>query len=412
MDGRSSRRVSMTPRQRMRAFYAGRRVDRIPNGLGGCETAGMHLLAYDNLKRVLGVDDPANRMYTFMTNAVFEPAVLDAMDGDCIVLNSQMCASPLWGPPAEGRWKDQEFWGKTFQVPVDWQFRTEADGRIVWDDRLHCPPGGIFFDWMPARPGRLPDMEDQPSPDDYHPPHDVPEQRLREMEQAARWLYENTDYSITAGESIRDLQLRPGGTQGWWMRLVAEPRACHDFLAKATDAAMAQLEQVHQAVGKYCDAMIIADDIGDTRGVTIGPDLWREIYKPHYARYWGRWKRITTMRPMLHCCGSVVDILDDLIECGVEIFNPIQRSARGMDAAALAERFGGRVIFYGGALDAVVTPPGTPDEQVYDEARRTIATFAAAGRYMFAGTHNIPGDTPPGHLRAVIQAYRYCRDEA
>jgi hypothetical protein len=66
----------MTSRERMSSFYAGRPVDRIPNGLGECETAGMHLLAYDNLKRVLGVNDPTNRMYTFMTNSVFEPSVL------------------------------------------------------------------------------------------------------------------------------------------------------------------------------------------------------------------------------------------------------------------------------------------------------------------------------------------------
>ena len=401
----------MTPRQRMRAFYADRPVDRIPNGLGGCETAGMHLLAYDNLKRVLGVEDPTNRMYTFMTNAVFEPSVLAAMDGDCIVLNSRMCPSALWGPGAEGRWKDQDFWGKTFQVPADWAFRTEPDGRIIWDEWRHCPPGGIYFDPLPVGPGPLPDMDNQPSPDDFDPPHEVPAQRLREMEQAARWLYENTDYSIIAGESIHDLQLRPGGTHAWWMRMVAEPQACHDFLAKAVDAAMAQLEQVHQAVGKYCDAMIVADDIGDTRGVTIGPELWRRIYKPHYRRLWGRWKQITDMKPLLHCCGSAVDIMEDFIECGLEIFNPIQRSARGMDAETLAERFGGRLIFYGGALDAVITPPGTADDEVYAEARRTIETLARAGRYIFAGTHNIPGDTPPGHIRAIIQAYHDCRDD-
>ena len=400
----------MTSRERMRAFYAGLPVDRIPNGLGGCETAGLHILAYENFKRVLGVNDPTNRMYTFMTNSVFEPSVIDAMEGDCIVLNSQMCPSPLWGPAAEARWKDQVFWGKTFQVPVDWQFCTHADGRIVWDDQWHCPPGGIFFDPLPGDQANQ--VEASPSPDDYHPPHEIPEQRLRAMESAAKWLFENTEYSITAGESIVALQLRPGGTQNWWMRMLTDPEACHEFLAKAVDAATAQLEQVHQAVGSYCDAMIVADDMGENRGVTVGPDLWREIYKPHYAELWGRWKEISSMTPMLHCCGSVVDILDDLIECGVEVFNPIQRSARGMEASNLAERFGGRLIFYGGALDAVLTPPDTPDDVVYDEAVRTITTFARAGRYIFAGTHNLPGDTPPGHLQAILEAYRHCRDGA
>lgn len=124
----------MTSRERMVKFYKGQPVDRIPNGLGGRETAGLHLRAYDTLKQILGVNDPTNRTDTFMTNSVFEPPVLNAMEGDFIVVNSHMCPSPLWGPGAQGRWKNEMLWGKTFQVPVDWQFRTEADGR----DLLRC----------------------------------------------------------------------------------------------------------------------------------------------------------------------------------------------------------------------------------------------------------------------------------
>lgn len=396
----------MTSRERMRAFYRGEKIDRIPNGLGGCETAGMHILAYNNLKKLLGVTDPVTRMYTFMTNAVFERSVLDAIGGDIIVLNTQMCPSPLWGERAAGRWKNQEFWGQTFQVSSKWNFRTEADGTIWWDNGMKCPPTGIYFD-RPASeaPSEMPDMGHQPSPDDFHPSHEVPQERLREMEQAARWLYENTDFSITVGESIQDLQHHPGGMQAWWMRMALEPHACHDFLGKSTDASLSQLKQVHQAVGKYADAMILADDMGDCRGVTCGPDLWREIYKPHYKRLWQGWKKVTPMKSILHSCGSVVDILGDYIDCGLDVYNPIQRSARGMDCEDLIAKFGGRIIFYGGALDAVITPPGTPDAVVYEEARKTISTLASGGRYIFAGTHNIPGDTPIGHLRAMLQAY-------
>jgi len=395
----------MTPRERMRKFYAGEAVDRIPNGLGACETAGMHLLAYDTLKRLLGVDDPANRMYTFMTNSVFEPSVLEAMEGDCIVLNSKMCPSPLWGEGAKGTWKDQVLWGRTFQVPTAWEFCTEPDGTIWWGAGTKCPPGGIYFDSVPEAPTPPPDLADQPSPDDFHPSHELPDEFLRQMEDAARWLYENTDYSIIVGETIHDLQLKPGGLRAWWMRMVTEPQACHAFLGKACDAALAHLRQVEQAVGQYCDAMILADDMGDCRGVTCGPGLWRDIYKPHYARLWTEWKKLTGMKSILHCCGSVADILGDFIDCGLDVFNPVQRSASGMGAEELAERFGGRLIFYGGALDAVLTPPHVPAERVYEDARQTITAFARAGRYLFAGTHNIPGDTPPEHIEAMLAAY-------
>lgn len=397
----------MTGRERIRALLAGRAIDRVANGLGGCETAGMHLLAYENLKKVLGLDDPGCRMYTFMTNAVFEPAVLKAIGGDLIVLNSRMCPSRLWGPGAVEQWKDQRLWGRTFQVPVAWNFADEADGSTRWlNYGMRCPPGGIYFDWEPAATGApLPDMADQPSPDDFHPAHELPEEMLREMETAARWLHENTDLAICCGESVHDLQLSPGGTLAWWMRLASERQACHDFLAKAVEASLAQIRQVHQAVGGYCEMMAVAHDLGDRRGVTMGPDLWREIYLPHYRDWFAGWHARTDMKIMLHACGSMCDILGDLIECGLDIFNPVQVSARGMSAPELAARFGEKLIFYGGALDAVVTPPGTPDEAVYEQAAGVIRAFAGGRGYLFAGTHNIPGDTPPGHLKAILRAF-------
>ena len=405
----------MTPRERMRQFYAARPVDRVPNGLGGCETAGMHVLAYEKLKGVLGVSDPTNRMCTFMCNAVFEPSVIDAMDGDLILLNSGMCGAPFRGPLAEGRWREQAIWDTTIHVPNDWTFRTDRDGTVWWENfGMKCPPGGLYFDWPPDTDTHteLPDLDNLPSPDDFNPSHDVPEDVLRQLETTAQWLYETTDYSIVVGETIGDLQAKPGGLQAWWMQMVVEPDFCHALLEKMVDASLAQLRQVHDAIGKYCDAMIFADDIGDTRGVTCGPDLWRAIYKPHYSRLWRQWKTITNMTSMLHCCGSVVDIMGDFVDCGLGVFNPIQVSARGMEAESLAEQFGQDLIFYGGALDAVLTPPWASAEEVYEQAKRVISAFASKGRYIFAGVHNLPPDTPAEHLEAILRAYRDVRELA
>ena len=391
---------------------AGRPVDRIPNGLGGTETAGLHLLAYDRLKAMLGVDDPRNRMITFMTNALVEPSVLEAMEGDVILLSSRMCPSRFWGTGAGRAWVDQTLWGRTFQVARDWRFRHEPDGAVWWENvNWKCPPGGIYFDPVPTGDEfDLGDSVQAPSPDDYAPPQDLPDEMLRDLEEAARWLYEHTDYSITCGETITDLQLKPGGRAAWWMRLVEEPQAAHEFLAKACEAGLSQLRLLDQAVSKYCDMLHIADDIGDVRGVTIGPDLWREIYKPHYARLFTEWHKITRMKVHLHCCGSIYDILDDLIECGVDVFNPVQISAAKMAPEQLKAAFGDVIIFYGGCFDAVQTPPHTPPEVVYETVVRNITALSRGGGYVFAGVHNIPGDTPAAHLRAVLRAYRACRD--
>ena len=102
----------MTSRERVRAVLNHQLPDRVPNGLGGCETEGLHIVAYDNLQKILGVERKPPRLDTFMTNAVFEEPVIRAMDGDIILLASpNMCKSELRGANIADQWKEQELWG-------------------------------------------------------------------------------------------------------------------------------------------------------------------------------------------------------------------------------------------------------------------------------------------------------------
>ncbi len=153
---------------------------------------------------------------------------------------------------------------------------------------------------------------------------------------------------------------------------------------------------------------MIADDMGDGNGVTIGPDLWREIYKPHYKELFTEWHKITDMKVSLHSCGSVAEILGDLNECGIDIFNPVQISARGMEPEKLKAKFGEDIIFYGGCFDSVNLPPSTPAEIVYKKVKKNIEVFSDGGGYIFAGVHNIPGDIPVTHLEVILKAYNDC----
>jgi uroporphyrinogen decarboxylase len=396
----------------MKAFLKGQPVDRIPNGFGGCETAGLHNVAYHRLKRVLGVSDRGNRVCTFMNNVIFEPSVLEAMEGDIILLGSRMCPSRFWGADAAKEWKPLHIWDIDLQVAHDWDFHQDSDGTWWWGGNW-CPPGAFYFDSPSGQDvGKDFANMEEPSPRDFNPPHEIPEKLLEHLAQDARWLYDTTDFCISCGEMISDLQLRPGGTQSWWMRMVSDPNACHEFLAKAVDAALAQLRQLDQAIGKYCAILSIADDMGDTRGITIGPDLWRAIYKPHYKRLFSEWHKITSMKVSLHTCGSMVDILDDLIECGVDLYNPVQISAANMDPAVLKARFGDRLVFYGGVFDAVSLPTSTAPDVVYETVKSNIKALSRRGGYIFAGVHNLPGDVPESHLRAMLQAYRDCRSDA
>ena len=139
----------MTSRERVRAVLAHEIPDRIPNGLGGCETEGLHIVAYDNLQKILGVERKPPRLDTFMTNAVFEEPVIRAMEGDILLLASlNMCPSEIRGRDIADQWKEQELWGRTFSVPVREKFTLREDGVTVWETAggAICPKGCYFFD--------------------------------------------------------------------------------------------------------------------------------------------------------------------------------------------------------------------------------------------------------------------------
>ncbi|MCL2816246.1 MAG: hypothetical protein FWD23_16760 [Oscillospiraceae bacterium] len=396
----------MTSRERVRKVLDRQIPDYVPNGLGGCETTGLHLIAYDSLQNALRAEKKPPRLDTFMLNAVFEQDVLKSMGGDIILVESpRMCKSSLWKQGYEAYWKEQSLWSKTFRIPVADYFRREPDGTLIWENyNTICPEGTYFFD-SPTRTDFFADIV-YPSPDLFNPPRDFNDDFLRGLEQTAKDLYEQTEFCLCLGETINDLQYAPGGFAGSMILMLEQPEVMAEFLEKMTESALAQLKLLHQAVGKYADILSIAHDFGDNNGVTIGDELWRTIYKRHYKKLFEGWHKITNMKINLHSCGSICGILGDLIECGADIINPVQISARGMSPEALKETYGHEVIFWGGGYDAQIISTDCGYEEVYETVSKNIRIFKQGGGYIFAGVHNLPANIPEPHLSAMIDAWR------
>lgn len=402
--------MAMTSRERVRAVLNHQLPDRVPNGLGGCDSEGMHVVAYDRFEDVLGVPHHPPRITTFLTNAVFEESVIRAMDGDIIMLASpNHCGSPMRGDVSH-LWKEQKLFGKTVSVSVKEHFIENSDGSVVWENRdhLYCPKGGFYFDHRAAT-DIMADF-DVPDPDDYHPADTISDEMLRQLEDTAKKIYEETDYAICLGASLTDLQVAPGGLVGSMMLMVDEPDVMKGLLEKCVDAALKQLKMLDQAVGKYVDMLSMAHDFGDNRGVTIGENLWREIYKPYYKRLYQSWRSMTRMKINLHSCGSIAAILGDLIECGVHVINPIQTSAAGMEASVLKAKFGKDIVFYGGGYDAQLISVDADYDTVYQAVYNNIKVLGEGGNYIFGGVHNLPATLPGHHMQAMMDAFRAARD--
>ncbi len=174
---------------------------------------------------------------------------------------------------------------------------------------------------------------------------------------------------------------------------------------RSVEAAISCLQLVNQAVGDRCFAWGIAsDDSGTQRGEFISPDLWAEMIKPHYAKLCGWIHRHTRMKTFLHSCGSIPRLIPHLIEAGVDILNPVQTSAAGMDPAVLKSRFGGRIVFWGGGCDTQSVLPGATPEEVREHVRERMRIFKPGGGYVFNQVHNIQANVPVENIEAMLEA--------
>jgi uroporphyrinogen decarboxylase len=165
---------------------------------------------------------------------------------------------------------------------------------------------------------------------------------------------------------------------------------------------MEEFEHYIAALGPYLDVICVADDLGTQQGPQLDPDMWRRLVKPPMQKLYGFMKaRMKHAKLFLHSCGSVYDLIPDLIEMGVDILNPVQVSAANMDSAKLKAEFGKDLVFWGGGCDTqTILPLGTPP-QVREEVARRIGDLAPGGGFVFAQVHNIQPDVPPENMVAM-----------
>jgi uroporphyrinogen-III decarboxylase len=134
-----------------------------------------------------------------------------------------------------------------------------------------------------------------------------------------------------------------------------------------------------------------------------------EMYKPYYKKVNDWIHQNTSWKIFYHTCGAVEPLIADFIDMGMDILNPVQCSAAGMDPAHLKKTYGDRIVFWGGGVDTQRTlPAGTPGE-VRSQVRERLETFSPGGGFVFAAIHNIVAKVPPENIIAMIDAIREFR---
>jgi uroporphyrinogen decarboxylase len=192
----------------------------------------------------------------------------------------------------------------------------------------------------------------------------------------------------------------------FYMLLAAEPRKAHRLLDRLVEVHLGALERFCAAVGPYVDVILFGDDLGMQTGPQVSPAMYREFFKPRHAALWGRAKALSDARVMLHCCGGVRELLDDVIEVGLDAVSPVQTSCAGMSPAGLKRDFGDRLCLWGGGCDTqTVLPTGSPQE-VRRHVLDRLRTLAPGGGFVFQQVHNVLADVPPENVAGMFDAVR------
>jgi uroporphyrinogen decarboxylase len=379
--------VPAASRERVRATLAHHEPDRIPFDLGGSRQTGIHVRAYAGLRDALGLEPREPRVVDITQQlADVEPDVLDALGAD-VRLVSPRGAS-----------------GYRRRIREAAGYRTFTD---EWGVGRRMPLAtGLYYDsYAPPLAGEI----DAAAVGAYAWPDAADPARYAGMAEEAR------RYAVDEGRAVQVGSICGGLTEGLfklrgfedgYMDLAGDPPLARRVMERILEVKLAYWARVLPLVDGHVDVVGEADDLGGQERTLFSPATYRDLVKPLHRELFDFLHARTDAKVFFHTCGAVRDLITDLIEIGVDILNPVQVSAAGMDTAELKREFGRDLVFWGGGVDTQQTIAfGTP-EDVYREVRDRIAIFNEGGGYVFDAIHNVQGNTPIENVEAMFRAVR------
>ncbi len=408
----------MNCRERVLAALNHQEPDRAPVDFGGHRSSGIMAIAYAKLKEALGISSGDIYVYDVVQQlAIVEEPVLDALGVDVVELGRGFMTD-------ESDWKD---WvlpdGTSCKVPHflnlekrgdDWYLLSD-DGVALGVQKKGCLYFEQLYYPMMARDfehDEFADLAEQfkytmwtgvASPGGHLPLDDT---GLAIMRRNAEALRESTDRAIIGlfGGNLFEVPQFLFRNDLYFIYMALYPEAAIRLSGKLCELYLGNLEKWLGAVGPYIDIILFGDDLGGQNGPLLSPKMYREYYQPYHRKLWRRAKELADVKVMLHSCGDIEPLLEDLIEAGLDAANPVQISCPGMDAQRLKDKYGARHCFWGGGCDTRdVLPNGTPAE-VARHVQEQVKILSPGGGFVFQQVHNIMANVPPENILAMFQA--------
>jgi len=408
----------MNSRERVRAAIAHREPDRVPVDMGATPSSGISAAAYGRLKNRLGIRGGRTRIYDVVQGlAQPEEDILRRLGVDVLDIGRTFNTS-------ERDWCDvtlpdgnRAAWPAWFRPErrEDGAFEEEREGVVI----ARMPPGGAFFDQM-----HFPYVDGYP--EDYR---DLPRAMGRVLWSAM--VHSPWDHAGEPGfwETLRERAIRlkassdralmvvcgcnlfEWGTflrrmDNFLMDLVAQPGRVEALLDALMAIHLATLDRVCRAVGDTADVLRFGDDLGMMSGPLMSPATYRRLFKPRHALLNDFVRKNSSMKTLLHSCGSIISLLPDLIDAGYDVINPVQTNAAGMDPVRLKREFGRDIAFWGGGCETAGLLDRASPERVREHVLKRLEILAPGGGFIFNTVHNILPEVPAENILAAFDAVR------
>ncbi|RQV99211.1 hypothetical protein EH221_00560 [bacterium] len=256
-----------------------------------------------------------------------------------------------------------------------------------------------------------PPLEDAESSDDVESYNHWPSPDMFDysvIEKQCDTILKKNRVVVFMGDRLnRIAQLKPAmylrGIENIFVDLVINPEIAVTIFRKIKEFYIDYLERILIASKGKIDIVLTGDDFGAQNGLLISVDMWKKFIKPGFNDYINLIKCYKTVA-MHHTCGSVVELIPEMIDSGLDVLQSIQPEARGMALSCLKEKFGKNICFQGGISIQKTMPYGSPDDVRHDV--KTIAdTVRSEGGYIFCTSHNLQSDTPIENIVALMKAY-------
>lgn len=418
---RSAITIRMTHRERLRQALRHQPTDRPPIDLGSLPVTGIAASTLGRLRAALGLGGVVK---------VHEPMQLLGWVDDDVRERLGIDTVGLWSPvtkfgyrnDAWQPWKLQD--GTDVLISGHFRWTIDENGDVLTYPKgdtsiapsARLPKGGYYFDAI-VRQGPI--DEDHLDPSDFAEQFSlIGDEDLATIARQAEHYYRNTDYGLVGafgGAGFGDISYVPGvglanprgvrDPERWYECILTHADYIRGIFEVQADYCLKNLERYRQAVGERIEVIHMSGtDFGTQRGLFISPAVFRDLWKPFYRRV-NDWVHANTgWKTFYHTCGGVEPLIEDFIEMGVDILNPVQCSAAGMEPLELKARYGDRLVFWGGGVDTQQVLPFGTAEDVRRQVRERVEILGKNGGYVFNPIHNVQHGTPVENLLAMFEA--------